>query len=99
MRGRVPAMSEFGKGAEARNRIRHMDCAETQGLIPTDWRHDVARIREALHPKALAVVLRDGTSTPYARTLWNEGAVVKLRLPAYVGVRLMGQAAKAGVIG
>lgn len=23
----------FGKGAEARNRIRHLDCAETQGLI------------------------------------------------------------------
>ena len=66
-------------------------------LLPTDWRHDVARILESLHPKALAVVLRDGTSTPYARTLWQEGAVVKLRLPAYVGVRLMDQAERAGV--
>ncbi len=69
-----------------------MTCA-----IKADWRADVARILEALHPKALAVVLRDGTSTPYARALWNEGAVVQLRLPAYIGVRLMAQAQKAGV--
>lgn len=68
-------------------------------LLPTDWQADVARIMDALHPNALAIVLKDGTSTTRARTLWLEGAVVKLRLSASEGVRLMAQAERAGVFG
>ncbi|KKN25959.1 hypothetical protein LCGC14_0879510 [marine sediment metagenome] len=51
-------MAEFGKGAEARNRIRRMDCAEAQELInfskvrryqqgSPEWLYEMDKLYEA----------------------------------------------------
>jgi hypothetical protein len=54
---------------------------------------------EALHPRALDVVLRDGARTVYSRALWNEGAHVKCGLTLPDAAKLLAWAESKGVVG